>query len=409
VVAKPRLRLKLKKEPKKKKMAYLSVDELQKALAQRVFKNRQDTKKAAGRALGTLVELITFYVLREWGFAAALTIELSLPEFGNTEITHNVEFGLHATIASEKVEISQESRPVTTAKVLAARKDPSEGQKANTLISTDEVLRNACILRDEVHRVIAANLIGVNKSNYVIEVCELRKHPFAMIECKRVGVEEGAKKGPTTIEKAKQGAYVAKHVSALQKIRNFEGELYAAMAKPDGTIELNPWKKELERLVYKGTAQELAGFILTVGVVSNHGNWFTSDDPNKELKVLKQSYDWLLFLNDAGIAEFVQDTLLSDAIEMKPVRKAFEDSYVSGQSGKNRFTKVKIALKAHDVLSAYFSRKLNHIEKRWFAVLSPADEDIDALREELSVLRKKDWASVLSPGDEAIKTRNPQA
>ena len=41
----------------------------------------------------------------------------------------------------------------------------------------------------------------------------------------------------------------------------------------------------------------LQKFILTVGVVSNHGNWFTAEDHNKELKVLAQSYDWLMFIN----------------------------------------------------------------------------------------------------------------
>jgi hypothetical protein len=40
-------------------------------------------------------------------------------------------------------------------------------------------------------------------------VFEQMLKPYAMIECKRVGIEEGTTKGPQTIEKAKQGAYVA--------------------------------------------------------------------------------------------------------------------------------------------------------------------------------------------------------
>ena len=48
-------------------------------------------------------------------------------------------------------------------------------------------------------------------------VVSLRRRPFAIFECKRVGVEEGMRKGPQTIQKAKQGAYVARTVSALQK------------------------------------------------------------------------------------------------------------------------------------------------------------------------------------------------
>ncbi len=44
-------------------MAFESVDALQRILADTVFKYAADRKKAAGRALGTLVEIITFYAL----------------------------------------------------------------------------------------------------------------------------------------------------------------------------------------------------------------------------------------------------------------------------------------------------------------------------------------------------------
>jgi len=37
-------------------MAYQSIDELQMLLSQEVFGDRQDSKKAAGRALGTFIE-----------------------------------------------------------------------------------------------------------------------------------------------------------------------------------------------------------------------------------------------------------------------------------------------------------------------------------------------------------------
>lgn len=40
-------------------MAYPSVDHLQKVLTKKVFHYAKDSKKAAGRALGTLVEIIT--------------------------------------------------------------------------------------------------------------------------------------------------------------------------------------------------------------------------------------------------------------------------------------------------------------------------------------------------------------
>lgn len=42
-------------------MSYLSIDQLQKILTEQVFHYAKDSKKAAGRALGTLVEIIAFY------------------------------------------------------------------------------------------------------------------------------------------------------------------------------------------------------------------------------------------------------------------------------------------------------------------------------------------------------------
>lgn len=372
-------------------MSYMSVDELQKALAQGVFQNRTDVKKAAGRALGTLVELITFYLLREWNLGSTLTIELALPEFGNPEITHNVEFGLHPIASRQVISLEANGKSVTTLKILKAVGLATDDRKSTTLISVDDVQRNACVLKEAGGDFWVANLLDERDHKYEIEVLKLRKEPFAMIECKRVGVEEGAKKGPTTIEKAKQGAYVAKHVSSLQKIRSFDGQMFGARAKPDGQIELRPWKEEIRRLVYDCSASELKGFVLTVGIVSNHGNWFTSDDPNKELLVLKQSYDWLLFLNDGGIAEFVQDTIMSDKADMAPVRDAFNNSYASGTSGNNCFTKVKITNDAHKVLCGYFKENLEHIEATWFSVLSPGGEALATLKDELEKLREKDW------------------
>lgn len=73
-------------------MSYPSVDAIQRTLADKVFHYAADRKKASGRALGTLIEIITYYTLKSWGFRDALAIERALPEFGNPEITHNVEY-----------------------------------------------------------------------------------------------------------------------------------------------------------------------------------------------------------------------------------------------------------------------------------------------------------------------------
>jgi hypothetical protein len=75
-------------------MPYLSIDELQRTLSGTVFQHTLDAKKAAGRALGTLIEIITYYLLNEWGITDSLAIERGIEEYGNAEITHNVEFSV---------------------------------------------------------------------------------------------------------------------------------------------------------------------------------------------------------------------------------------------------------------------------------------------------------------------------
>ena len=56
-----------------------------------VFGYAADRKKAAGRALGTSVEVVTFYTLLSWGLRDHIVIERSVPEFANADILHNVE------------------------------------------------------------------------------------------------------------------------------------------------------------------------------------------------------------------------------------------------------------------------------------------------------------------------------
>src|SRR5712692_4207260 len=84
-------------------MAYESVDQLQKVLVEKVFHYAKDSKKAAGRALGTLVEIITFYMLKSWGFEHSMGIERALAEYGNPDITHNVEYSLHPILLQQQL------------------------------------------------------------------------------------------------------------------------------------------------------------------------------------------------------------------------------------------------------------------------------------------------------------------
>lgn len=279
-------------------MSYKSIDVLQRSLASTIFSTKKDAKKAAGRALGTIVEIITYYLLREWGYAPNIEIETKLPEFGNAEITHNVEFTLH------RIKCLEERNFTGPVSYIAARRlfgyAPLE-IKSGTFIDKNNVIKNSSIIGKDGNLLGVCNLVG-NK----LVLSQISDKASAMFECKRVGVEEGQKKGPQTIEKAKQGAYVALKSSSLQKVRDREGTVYGVYFK-NGSPRTEIYEDALNSCL---ESDNLEDFILTFGVVSNHGNWFTSKDMNKELKVLAQSYDRLLFLTDEGLYAFIEKTIL---------------------------------------------------------------------------------------------------
>ncbi len=378
-------------------MPYESVDALQRALTRDVFHYAKDAKKAAGRALGTLVEIITFYLIKSWGYEKHTAIERRLPEYANPDITHNVEFSLHPSATVAAVNVDRSQLPLTPKKILKLLKNSdwtADDSKSTQLLTSDKLLRNACTLHEDASRIIVAYLGKVTKASYRLSVNQLTPHPFAVLECKRVGVEEGVKKGPQTIEKAKQGAYVARAVSSLQKIRMSDGSLYGVLHLDTGELRYEPYETFLRAVVASDDAALLRDFTLTVGVVSNHGNWFTSDDHNKELKVLAQSYDWLLFLTDAGLSAFVESLLVKPAKRYTAIRDAFVQSY-TGKKGVNRFTKVQIALSADLALQDYFSRHADQVET-WFNVISPAGRSVAELKRELKQLASKNWKDILA-------------
>lgn len=131
-------------------MAYQSVDQLQKVLASKVFHYTQDAKKASGRALGTLVEIITFYLLKSWGFEDSIAIERALAEYGNPDITHNVEYSLHPVL--RRVDLSLPAKlPITPARLLTALAESGFSingfvKTGNVLLTNGLVLRNSCIV-----------------------------------------------------------------------------------------------------------------------------------------------------------------------------------------------------------------------------------------------------------------------
>lgn len=380
-------------------MSYPSVDALQRVLVESVFHYAQDRKKAAGRALGTLVEIITYYALKGWGFRENVAIERPLPEFGNPDITHNVEFSLHPIVRQQAIPLQTYTLPLTTAKLRRVLDglgfDHGDlAVKAAQVMSNDGVLRNACTFGESATAFCIASIDESNAGQHRITVSVLSKHPFAIFECKRVGVEEGMKKGPQSIEKAKQGAYVARTVSSLQKIRLHNGVLGGVVHRADGTLYHRPYAQLMEEVIASSDPALLRDFVLTVGIVSNHGNWFTAEDHNKELKVLAQSYDWLLFLTDHGLAEFVSELLLDPTPELLPAREAFLASY-GPQAVGNRFTKVKMDARADHILREYFTTHSAEIEA-WFNIITPVRGNLATLKSELVTLNAKDWPHILS-------------
>ena len=378
-------------------MAYESVDKLQKMLADSVFDYAQDRKKAARRALGTLVEIITFYLLKSWGLEAGVAIERGLGEYRNPAISHNVEYSLHPVKFKESLILERYGLPLTSSKIFRQFMEKLEHlrefkQKTNQLLSSERILRNSCVIGETEDLLLVGLVKELQWVGLAMDLVAQYRSPYAVFECKRVGVENGIKKGPQTIEKAKQGAYVARTMSCLQKIRVHSGELHGVVSRPDGTLYSKAYPKLIEEIVNCFDPDLLRNFILTVGVVSNHGNWFTSENQNKELMVLAQSYDWLLFLTDAGLSKFIRDVLLADNPEMAPARAAFKSSY-SATKTKNSFTKVQMALEADTVLRRYFTSNGAKIAK-WFNVITPEGKDLTILRGQIAKLAGKQWPRI---------------
>ena len=375
-------------------MAYQSIDELQTLLSQEVFGDRQDSKKAAGRALGTFIETIVFYLLRQWGENDSVAIERPLAEYGREEITHNVEFTLHPIHTIHSCFEIPAKIPLTSRQVANKIELADTFTLTNNKVINKGIIQNACVIGSDEKSIIIAAPDKITSSGTIMHTYTLDKHAYAMIECKRVG-KEGNAKGPQTIEKAKQGAYVAKTTSSLQKVRNDQGGL-DGIYYINGKAYIGPYDQLLNEIIFNGEPQQLRNFTLSIGVVSNHGNWFTAGNQSKEMKVLAQSYDWLLFLTDEGLAEFIIDLLRSPRPRYQVVRDAFIASYTPSGGSKidNFFTKKKMEQAAHFALDAYFSANLDRIE-RWFNVISPNGGTLQDLKQILVTLKEKDWKTIL--------------
>ena len=109
--------------------------------------------------------------------------------------------------------------------------------------------------------------------------------------------------------------------------------------------------------------------------------------------VLAQSYDWLLFLTDKGLSDFIDKLLLNPTPEVKFLKDTFLSSYTEGKK-KNQFTKVQMNIEADRILLKYFRENLSMVES-WFNVISPNQKNLISLKNELEELKNKNWKTIL--------------
>jgi hypothetical protein len=109
--------------------------------------------------------------------------------------------------------------------------------------------------------------------------------------------------------------------------------------------------------------------------------------------VLAQSYDWLLFLTDQGLSDFIDKLLLNPIPEFQFLRDTFLSSYMEGKK-KNQFTKVQMNIEADRILLKYFKDNIETVEK-WFNVISPSQKSLKTLKDELEELKNKNWKTIL--------------
>ena len=180
------------------------IEGVQTRLADDVFDHTDSPRKAAGRALGTLVEVITYYLLRSWGLEESISIETPLQEYGNSEITHNVEYTLHGV--EERYHINMHNMTRSEAITAHAIKksmlhshDVDIGEVRSRSLLTRGILRNSCLLNKEQNARWIANYDREGK----VTVSLQHRKPYAVFECKRVGLDAQHGKGPQAIEKSK--------------------------------------------------------------------------------------------------------------------------------------------------------------------------------------------------------------
>lgn len=151
----------------------------------------------------------------------------------------------------------------------------------------------------------------------------------------------------------------------MQKVKDANGDIQGVYFNDTNSPIIEDYNSIINKLINNKIV--LKNFILTIGVISNHGNWFTQDNKNKELEVLCNAYDWLLFLTDEGLTEFI-----SDIFQIPECLSAFKYSYElninTSRKNVNIFTKSNISYEVDKKLTEYFHDNINKINS-WFNII----------------------------------------
>lgn len=183
-----------------------------------------------------------------------------------------------------------------------------------------------------------------------------------------------------------EGAYVARMASCLQRIRNPKGSDMGIIYGDNG-YAVAPYDEILQGIICS-EGRIPSDFVPAAGAVSSHGNWFTAESQNREMKAPARPYGWHLFLSDRGLAHFADDVVLSGKCES--IKKAFLKSRAKGKA-RSQFTKTMMDLEARRELELYFSSNSTEA-KNWFSAIAPAGGGLDALRSQIDALRTKTGA-----------------
>ena len=163
-----------------------------------------------------------------------------------------MEYSLHPIWQRTELAMTGFFLPLTAAKICKAHPAPAgpladAEPRNNALLSADGLLRNACTIAESPTGPTIASIDHRSPGELRLSLNLLHRQPYAIFECKRVGVEEGMKKGPQTIEKAKQSAYVARSISSLQKTRLNDGQIggviHRATVRFTAARSTNSWRK----------------------------------------------------------------------------------------------------------------------------------------------------------------------